>query len=264
VDAAEAIDLFGWRQGAFLPEILRPKLTGGVGANLSPSDTVICVTQSCDVIHGDFEAEPSAEFAALRKVDPDPAVQWGRHPRRLQVELKVKGVAACYELRPHQRFSLPRELLAEVGPDQGVEISVTDMAQIARWLGKRYTRPALPTAFNLRLRPQQDQIRRVMRSGHRLLSDFLIRIDFYDELPADRPYTADLLLVAHDTHASSPDLQNLSRDLRSAFNQCSGVHLRDVDILAESRTSLKLARSYVPWDFDDFSLREGIEPKPAP
>ena len=70
MDAAEAIDLFGWRQGAFLPEILRPKLTGGVGANLSPSDTVICVTQSCDVIHGDFEAEPSAEFAALRKVDP--------------------------------------------------------------------------------------------------------------------------------------------------------------------------------------------------
>ena len=259
----ERIEELGWRQGSFLP----PELVAlaaplpGPAAAIGEGEALMVVSQSCDLVHQSFENEPNCEVLVFRRVEKrNPRRSYGENPRFLQIAISRRGKAEVYEAAARGRYFVSRIELAEQAPSAEWSCSSDDIELVAAWLAKRYQRPALPSAFNLRLKPSEKAIDRLLDRKHELLTDILLRLDSYDELPPERTYGVRLLFVTQEEALRDPGRRNevssLRDELHKAFAACAGVAVNEVQLLSDTRTPWALVRSYVELDFDYLTVRD--------
>lgn len=253
----------GWRQGVLLPtdfSDLQLK-TLNLQKPVSAEDLLIIVSQDCDLVHPSFEEEPFFEILVARRIDEaqkDANKFHGKHPRRLQFDYQRSGIITSYEAWIPEKLNLDRRLLTRALTEY-VSLDPALLSVLRIWLGKRYNRPAFPSAFNDRVVPAQAKLtERLKKKGH-LITAVLIDIDTMRELTADHPYTISLYLlmrnVDYEKEECRRDALAVLAAAKEAFLKCKGIELENAQITTEEDLKVSDMRRLKSWDYANYLSR---------
>lgn len=262
--AADEIRHRGWRQCSIAADALRERLLRDeLLRNVTADDILIVATQDCDLVWQSFETEPYAEIVIGRRVDTaDGNCRFGKNPRRLQFELP--GTRDTYEVLAISRISVPRDILAEYTPDPERKLDEATSRTIPEWLAKRYTRAALPDAFNERSRSAQAKIRDRLKLDGELVEAIFLTVVPNAELAPHEAYSLVVRVVAREEtlldDAFEVRLRRLTDRMTDLFRKCKGITLVDCAVVSDEEfTFADMSRS-VEWDvYDDLSQRAAAE-----
>lgn len=260
--AAQRIRDRGWIQGA----VLDPDAVEGPDCHDQPLGWLL-VSQSCDLIHHDFEQEPFAEVIPLR---PIPAAEegeqgnllYGKNPRILSLE----GDGGWFQIRVRDLQRIRREILADMAPLDSLRLEGRRLRMVCDWLAKRYIRPALPDAFNARMqaKPHGPKIRNLLKKrGHVTEAMLMTCVPFHEELEAGSNYSSILWVVMRQELYKDPERrrngETLVEELSNLLESVPGIKFIDCDLRCESEVTLDDLRQFVRWDFDDLTHRTDLK-----
>lgn len=227
----------------------------------NPDTLYILLTQDCDILHDDYEVEPTIELHIARPVAaPDGNLLHAKNPRRLQFNI---AEGHTYEIQMHERCSVPRAcLLNHVPRDINLEEEI--IRTLIRWTAYRYLRSAFPDAFNERLATSHRSMRRIeaafKRDGFLITGIFLI-VNPMDEIQPDQEYEVIMRLTAREEvfldEAMEARALELTETIRRELNSVVGIDVVDYRLVSEADFSLADLRVTLRWDFDYLSFRAG-------
>lgn len=257
-----------WGQGAVLDNGTITKDDGSLrGDPLGDYDIVIVISQSCDVVHGSFEVEPLVEVLIGRTIPEDQVdgnFTWGKNPRTIDFEAEVCGKTRWYRCRISEKSTLGRRVLTRSFPSEALPQPTCGV--LARWVAKRYTRAALPDAFNERVRRMDERIKRLMVRDGKLITHVYLSLDTEEELPPNRPYRvimrATALPEVLEDRELTGKLSAAVLGLKSLLNECDGVEVLDAELESEVEITLHDLSSgqLRRWDYDYLSYRARTPP----
>lgn len=246
-----------WRQGSVIPrELVEP---GILPEALDKDAKLIIVTHDCDVVNGRYDIEPYIEFFIARPtLAKDSRTSNGKNPRVLQFPASVDMQPVRFQVSVHEKHRMSRQQLERGGPDLSVEIDPKDIRMLARWTGKRYDRPAFPTAFNDRLAKVRDKIGGLMeKKGRDITGVFVAFLEEKEpgELANDEVYRIHVRVVAprdaFDNGVREQDLLKVAAELTKLLGNCSGIDLIEtVELRSEAEFTLEDWRSSKLWDYE--------------
>jgi hypothetical protein len=252
-----------WRQGSIIPhEALTPHLPA-----VDPEALYILLTQDCDILHHDYDAEPDIEMHIARTADEtDGNLLHAKNPRRLQFTVADR----TYEIKMHERCHAPREsLLGHVPPE--LNLGEDLIRTIVRWTANRYLRSAFPDAFNERLVAAKRSMRRIEAALKRdggLITGIFLWVDPPEEIAAERRYRVIMRLTAKEDVFEQTETETraleLNETIRREFDSIEGIEIVDYQLVSESDFSLADMRTMLRWDYDYLSYRAGTPDDTAP
>lgn len=153
-DAGQICDA-GWRQGA----VLDPKNAAIVVPDhirLDQAEYLMICTQSCSVVSSRFAADPVVELMAvkpLKKFNAKAPEATGKNARKLHIPLSQPGAFFALECDINRRFQHNRSALLECELLKVFEVGEDGAGRLAAWMGRSYTRIALPNKLvdNMRI-----------------------------------------------------------------------------------------------------------------
>ena len=147
----EEIKAKRWWQGSVIEGVALPRDR----ADQCKTEWWIISSQTCNLYSPDFKKVPVFELvAAIRIEQCDPGKIKGDNPRLLHVEAVSGTEVAAFEIDIQKRRWLPRSLLAKLPApkfqvrDGGDDHKPKWLDNVAGWLGRSYTRVALPDEFS--------------------------------------------------------------------------------------------------------------------
>lgn len=266
----DSIKQRGWLQWSFisgddLPFALRSTALERLLASIDPEARLLIVSQSCDLVHHSYDAEPSAEGYLCESLTSDAApngnLTAGKNPRELQVLLTLDGEERWHRLCSSGRVLVPRQRLAAIDPDPALLVPPASIRILQRWIINRVVRAAFPDAFNERTRKALTKLEgRLKKRGAYLLGLF-INVTPWEELPDDNDYVVDFVgLIDEDLDMEGRQaLEQVLGEIASAYSACEGVEVYDHQVLDESEAPMSLQRTHRLFPLDYLSLR----PKPG-
>lgn len=143
----------GWRQGSvFLPDevIALPFLFDPI------NEVLIIISQSCSVVSSRFDNDPLVDAIVARRLseyNEKAPEATGKNQRKLHIKLAVekKGCGA-YECDINRRVSFERIKLLDLSIIHDLSIEICGAKKIATWIGRYYTRIALPDELVTRMK----------------------------------------------------------------------------------------------------------------
>lgn len=264
-DAARQIHAQHWRQGRLLPVASHVEITQHLsGVLLADDDAVIVISQSCDLVHGDFTQEPFAEILIAHRLPkpPDGALMYLRNPRRLHFYLQAHEQKQAYAAWIWDRYRLPRQFFAEWPPDDKRLLDQDELDVLVSWLAARYERTALPDELQRRLKSPkvQDKLKKAVKPLKEISALFVECSD--QEFSADEVYQLRVKLVMPKKYYDQPDRRQAAEQLKvrlaAALEQCPGVALEEEpELVSELEFTLHDARTLRRWnDFDYVSYQD--------
>jgi hypothetical protein len=249
-----------WRQGAILPrELLTP---GVILSDLDPHAKLILLSHDCDIVQSSYDLEPYVEFFVARPASKlDGTKTKGKNPRCLQLHLVVNGEEKLYEISVHEKYRDKRTILEQGTPEASCRLSQRDIQTMGRWAGKRYHRPALPTAFNNRLSDSaKRKFRKAIEQCGAEVSGIFIFFESERELPDNEPYRIIVRIVAPraivQDDREEQTLLRLVAKLQEAFAICPGIEIEELKLDSEAEFSLEDFKSSKVWDYEYLSISE--------
>lgn len=195
---AEQLLRAGWRQGS----ICRPSDALRHPSGQPADSFLVVLTQSCTVVARNWIANPSVELAVAvptpGKFNAKAPEVTGKNLRKLVVPVEGQGFDAL-EIDVNTRFFAPREKLLSLKPE-ALRSSVDVGRRIGGWMGRQYSRAALPNELVERLRANViPRIAKVLGKGagalHEQVTGFFVGWEPDDE---DGPYTVRFVAVCSD------------------------------------------------------------------
>jgi hypothetical protein len=138
---------------------------------------LIVVSHDCDLVHPSYDTEPYVEFVIARPravTARDGRFFHGKNPRRLQLWLSIEGEQQLFEISAHEKHRMSKNMLERGRPDARCSLSAAGVQTLARWLSKRYYRPAFPSEFNRRINPVAKNIEKSMAANGEDVSSIFI------------------------------------------------------------------------------------------
>jgi hypothetical protein len=261
-----ALETLGWRQLAVLPpELVTEALKHAPDRiEMSDDDVVVVASHDCDVCCRQA-TEPDVELMAIAKLQGgtlDGNFTNLKSPRQLQFATRGEGPGlapgAAYEAHANRRWWVPRALLGTSGPS---EVLVSDPPElVARWLGRRYDRPAFPTTFNDRISPVDARIARLLRPESDTITGLFVTLDSEADLPDGVSYN--VLLVGmiredRDDDDTRRRANELVGEVSAHLSSCAGIEVPDYAVKSEAEITLADYRKLRRLDHDSLSFREG-------
>ena len=255
---SESMVRLGWRQGsvlgAELARIARQYAPERVA--VSDEDLLIVTSHDCDIVSPSLDKEPVVEILRARiatasKVDRQ--YSGGRNPRVLSLVFKAGATDTVLACSVHDRWTIPRDLL-QCGAPHG-QLAEKERRLIAEWLAKRYIRAAFPTAFDLRWHTKRRDWQRLLQRYSEWLQGAYLRLDTFDELPADIPYRCDLILAIPSDKPGSEgwpaQREHLEREVQVFWDQFTPeIECTGVAPLGTNEITLEDLESYQRFDSD--------------
>lgn len=232
------IEELGWRQGCFVP----PDFLTEQFEDL-PDDkrwVGVIVSQDCDLCNPSFDAEPYVEFLLGHIVDAvDRNFQAGKNPRRLHVASTVGPI----ELLVHNRATADRSRLTEYSAHDHHRLEAKERGVLAKWMGRRYDRPAFPTEFNRRIDADKKK-RRALDKSWKLVEPLFDAI-YISILPNEsqntEPYNVFVLgLLSPDTDTPDGRAEAIRalEQVRCALDDCDGIQANSSDITSAGEMTI--------------------------
>ena len=251
-----------WRQGSVVSRELLPP--DDLPRELPAEAKLIVISHDCDIVNSSFDSEPWLEILVARPVDVvDGSLTLGKNPRKMHLSLGEGSAKRPYELDIHERFRTRRQCLSDGRPDASLKLDRRQIQLIARWVGKRYSRPSFPTAFDRRI---PDAIRKKIkkllgRDGADIKGIFLALTD--DELEQNQPYEVVLRLVIAAEADEDDERERLAlsvlAELQDLMNQCEGVAVFDAEVKTLGEFSLADYLATKAWDYEYLSSEQEAE-----
>jgi len=261
---AVAIDKAGWEQFCFVRQgdeknLLEPQQELPDGARL------LVISNSCDLVH-DGPDFPRAEVLEVRTVPvSDPQLLKIGSPRAIQFGTSVAPNSAIvvWEAQVSRRHYFQRKHLATLLPDKTISMRTPQDGpsgrplsadRLARWLGRQYDRPVLPSEFNRRRFPNRGKIRDCVRKLVKLGAEELyFRLDPEGEVDPKEVYDLQVLAVfapGADTAAAAKPLDLLAQRME----ECGGIHVGRKAVLTADQVHISDIRGMISFDvFEELS-----------
>lgn len=142
----------GWRQGSiFHPGDILQEVA------LSEGELLIICTQSCTVVSPRYSTDPVVEaivVKTLAKYNSKSFEATGKNQRKLHLEVFKNPQIKSIECDINRRFFFDRQHLLKMNPLNEIEIDAQGVTKLAGWIGRSYTRIALPDLLVERLKPE--------------------------------------------------------------------------------------------------------------
>ncbi|MBI3504667.1 MAG: hypothetical protein HY059_07485 [Proteobacteria bacterium] len=258
----------GWRQGCVLPAALAASIRWHAGSAVAiPENWVaIAVSQDCDILSPNPEAEPIIEVVAGSVIAKQtPEYLGARNPRRLDLSItNAAGEASFVRLEMRLKGVIDRTALTQTDVLQS-GVAADDLRTLVLWLTKRYERPAYPDEFNRRLKGTIGKLRKVLKKAKHG-QPLAILVSFVDgqreaELAPDEPYQIMVVVeLEGDLAREDADWLGFEADVYDpiidALSAVEGIELLDAQLLTEFELSHGAKRQMTRLDFDDLSLDE--------
>lgn len=156
-------------------------------------------------------------------------------------------------------------MLADLTVDKYTCLAAQDVRLLSRWFARRYTRPAFPDAFNLRLNVVDQRLERLFKSKEsRVVTGIFLEVAD-DEYADDQPYDIAVRVTAKaeawDDNVLRDAVENFEARLSSILDNCDGISIFDIQTLPEDDLTLADLRRFKRLDKDYRSLpeEEGVE-----
>lgn len=253
----------GWCQGAVFEIEDSQALCADLGIDLPDGDRLIVLSHDCDVVHSG-DAEPNVELAVVRTLATGVSGHntFGKSPRFLHLEVESGNDHLAIEILAALRHFIPREKLEDYLADGDFKLSKDQVAQIRRWLSNKYSRAALPDAFNNRISAiYKNPVRRNLKKKERYVSGLFVALSEWGELDDDDDYSVALLATVEVDDYAIAERRIEAGDaltiLVNALSDADGIDVIDHELRSEAKVSLDERRNFVHLNFDDLSLRDG-------
>jgi hypothetical protein len=270
-ETAAAIIRLGWRQGSVMgpllvSEAIRQKPDR---VTVEEADRLIVTSHDCDIANGSLQKEPVVEIlrAAVSPSTPDGRFEGGRNPRELHLDCDIDGRQVNLRCNVHDRWVVPRELLAREAPRPGV--AGKPLRIVVEWLAKRYFRAAFPTEFNERWRKGDKEWEALLKRNSKWIQGIYLQLRPLDELPNDQPYRCDLIVAVPADMRKGPrwadEKSRLTDELEDFWRQFEpGIVCDEVDVLGTNEITLdRIERRYQRFDADWVSFADDSPLTPA-
>lgn len=243
-----------WRQGGLLGVDAFERL--GIEAPSGHCFGAIAISHDCDLANDNIEVEPCVEFIFAIKVGGlNGNYRFAKNPRKLHVEIDHEGGNAL-ELLATNKFSLKKELLAELEIDPNASLSVEDVRVLQSWLAARYRRQAMPDDFVDRLKFVFEFLSRRGKTQANGILGYWFSYAPLEFVSGEEPYELWIYIVyTTDDHTAGGHAESIARDLVSSFDK----------LLAKTGSSgsvvLVECAAYSEEEFTLRDLRDNIEYK---
>ena len=257
------LEAAGWRQGSI---VRSSDIATLLPMANDPELIFITASQSCDIANNKIETDPYVELSLARRIENlRPHLTHNRHPRILHTHiLRRTGDVdvvdhVVIELKAYERFAVPKEALKLLGPDPDSTLDNRQLKSYVAWLAARYSRPALPTAFNDRIRAVDpgNKIREKAKKSNESLSGIYVQILPDTEIRENETYTVNLLGLLHagftgDTKHAKTVIEDYAAIMTKAGMDVSAV------VRTEDEVSLATISRFKRFYYDDLSLKEDM------
>ncbi|MGH1457206.1 MAG: hypothetical protein ACRBDI_10530 [Alphaproteobacteria bacterium] len=147
-DCGSAILDAGWRQGSFV-DVSAFELPDKF-PDVSNVPYVMVCSQSCTAVSRSFVRDPYVELIVARPVqqyNPRSDAARGKTPRTLHLKVAEGNDFPALELSINDRFEVPRAALLHSAPLSEISLQEGEPTKLTNWLGRNYTRLAMPDAL---------------------------------------------------------------------------------------------------------------------
>lgn len=233
-----------------------------IPSDLDPHAKLILLSHDCDIVQGSYDLEPYVEFFVARPASRlDGTKTKGKNPRCLQLHLVVNGEEKLCEISVHEKYRDQRSILEQGSPEASCCLSQRDIRIMGRWAGKRYHRPAFPTAFNSRLSDSaKKKFRKAIQQYGAEVSGIFIFFESDRELPDNETYRIIVRVVAPrsilEDDREEQTLSTLVAKLQEAFASCSGIEVEELKLDSDAEFSLEDWNNSKVWDYEYLSISE--------
>ncbi len=253
----------GWQQGSLFSDADATHICAKIGVTINEPFVLIVASQSCDIANNNLELDPHVEVYAARLIDkPNGNYLHNKNARLLHTKFiqRLPGVDMSaekhIEIKAFEKLFVPKTLLQGLSPTTDRQMQEYDVRNFADWLAARYSRPALPTAFNNRIDAADPRgtLRDKAKKANNLLSGMYVEILPFAELKDIERYQVNLLGTVPADYEG--DLATAEAALTKHADILRAANM-DVTqrLVREDEISLALIRRFKRFYYDDLSYR---------
>jgi hypothetical protein len=254
----------GWRQGSIVkPENIQALLEAA-GHAYEPNVILLLASQSCDVANNDIESDPYIELSIAKPIAAEEGhLTHNKNPRILHTSISCRtgdenvATVTHLEIKAFEKLFIPKECLKDLQPEQDKKLEQQQQRSYVAWLAARYSRPALPTAFNNRIKDAdpRGKLRKKAKQGSLCLTGIYIEITPDAEIGEGESYSVNLmgLLPADfkgDTTKAEGVINAYAEVMRTAGMDVTAV------IRKEDEVSVATIKRFKRFYLDDLSFRD--------
>ncbi len=252
----------GWRQGSVVrPDDVPTILHDSHG--FSEEAIVVVVSQSCDIARS-VNTEPDIEVIVAEWIDsPNGNYAFAKNARVLDVTAK-EATGELGTLRDKHirlgatgKISISKTRFFDLQPDHRTVLPRADVDVLAIWLASRYSRPALPTAFNNALitaDPKGKKLKKIAKRLSPSLSGLYVELHPNRDLRGNEKYSVNLLGTLLPNAISRKEEINKDVKLIQELMTDAGMEVQSA-VQLESDVSITTIKSFQRMYLDDISLR---------
>lgn len=274
---SELIKQRGWRQWSCLrnedvPSALKGTPLEASRSAIADDARLLVVSQSCDLVHPSYDAEPVAECYVceplVQHAEPDGNLTAGKSPRELHVLFTLDGKERWHRIRSNGRVLAPRHRLAGIDPDPSILVTDSAIRILQRWVINRAVRTAFPDAFNNRTRKALVKLESRLKRGGVHLLGLYVNLSSWYELPDNQIYEIDFVGLVHERleWEQRKAIGKMLGEIASAYDQAEGITVGDYRVQDEEEAPMSLQRTHRLFPLDYLSLRDkpgGDLPSPS-
>lgn len=256
----EMLERSGWRQGSIVRIEEMSTLLAESTEEHDKNTILIIASQSCDIA---CDSDPYIEISICRLIESLRGdFTFNKNPRTLHTEVKVKtgnldiNRNIYVELNAYKKIQISKQLFLPLTPDETRVLPNKHLEGYVSWLAARYSRPALPTAFNNRIikADPKRKLRKKAKSIDTHLSGIYIELLPETELPDDQHYKVNLLgLAAADFEGDLTLSETVINDYAEVM-RAAGMDVT-ARVAKEDQISIAVIKRFKRFYYDDLSIK---------
>jgi hypothetical protein len=259
----DAIFKNGWRQGSVLDQ--DTVSAAGLPLTEASEEYYVILTHSCDLTRSEANTERKIEVVRARVPSRDENLgnfKSAKNPRMIVFQANVSDETVDLIAGIETREFVDRSLLINYRPHAQVRVPGESVQMLARWMARRYSRPAFPNEFNRRLRPILEKFGRLAKRCGKDFSEIRISLSSWDELEPNQIYQAKCLVIlkcpnncsGEESHPFSKDTNDWAKGANDLLKGFSGIEFKPSEMRWEHEISILDYKNFALFDLEFISL----------